>query len=108
MGILGKRDFVFQNSKIVPVLSFLFGRESEHIFGLSSHASTLQVESGRFFFFLNNIKNEFSSIIKGRLVIEFKNYCLKRCENCSLKSVIKIHIFSVYKTKKMCLVLWFK
>ena len=35
-----------------------------------------------------------------RLVIEFKNYCLKRCENCSLKSVIEIHVFSVYKTKK--------
>ena len=34
------------------------------------------------------------------LVIEFKNYCLKRCENCSLKSVIEIHVFSVYKTKK--------
>ena len=43
-----------------------------------------------------------------RLVIEFKNGCLKRCENCSLKSVIEIHVFSVYKTKKMCLVSWFK
>ena len=38
----------------------------------------------------------------------FKNCCLKRCENCSLKSVIEIHVFSVYKTKKMCLVSWFK
>ena len=37
-----------------------------------------------------------------------KNCCLKICENCSLKSVIEIHVFSVYKTKKMCLVSWFK
>ena len=35
-----------------------------------------------------------------RLVIEFKNGCLKRCENCSLKSVIEIYVFSFYKTKK--------
>ena len=34
------------------------------------------------------------------LVIEFKNFCLKRCGNCSLKSVVKIHVFSVYRTKK--------
>ena len=38
--------------------------------------------------------------LRGRLVIEFKNCCLKRCENCSLKNVIEIHVFSVYKTKK--------
>ena len=37
--------------------------------------------------------------VKG-LVIVFKYCSLKRCENCSLKSVIEIHIFSVYKTKK--------
>ena len=36
----------------------------------------------------------------GRLVIVFKNCCLKRYENCSLKSIIEIHVFSVYKTKK--------
>ena len=34
------------------------------------------------------------------LVIELKNYCLKRCENCSLKSVVEKMFFSVYKTKK--------
>ena len=34
------------------------------------------------------------------MVIEFKNCCLKICENCSLKSVVEIHVFSVYKTKK--------
>ena len=34
------------------------------------------------------------------LVIEFKNCCLKRCENYSLKSVVEIRVFSVYKTKK--------
>ena len=39
-----------------------------------------------------------------RLVIEFKICYLKRCENCSLKSVVEIRVFSVYKTKKMCLV----
>ena len=42
------------------------------------------------------------------LVIEFKNYCLKRCERCGLKSVVEKRVFSVYKTKKMCLVSWFK
>ena len=35
-----------------------------------------------------------------RLVMELKNCCLKRCENYSLKSVVEIHVFSVYKTKK--------
>ena len=39
-------------------------------------------------------------IIRARLVIEFKNCCLKRCENYSLKSVIEIRVFGVYKTKK--------
>ena len=32
--------------------------------------------------------------------MEFKNYCLKRCENYGLKSVVKKRVFSVYKTKK--------
>ena len=35
------------------------------------------------------------------LVIEFKNCCLKRCENYSLKSVVEIRVFSVYKTKNV-------
>ena len=34
------------------------------------------------------------------LVIEFKNCCLKRCENCGLKNVVEKRVFSVYKTKK--------
>ena len=38
--------------------------------------------------------------LRARLVIEFKNYCLKRCEHCSLRSVVEIRVFSVYKTKK--------
>ena len=38
--------------------------------------------------------------LRARLVIEFKNCCLKRCENYSLKSVVEIRVFSVYKTKK--------
>ena len=37
---------------------------------------------------------------KGRLVIVFKNCCLKKCENCDLKSVVEQHVFSVNKTKK--------
>ena len=41
-----------------------------------------------------------SRMIWALLVIEIKNYCLKRCENCSLKSVIEKRVFSVYKTKK--------
>ena len=36
----------------------------------------------------------------GRLVMEFKNYCLKRCENCSLKGIIEKRVFNGYKTKK--------
>jgi len=28
-----------------------------------------------------------------RLIIVFKNYCLKRCENCSLKTVVKKCVF---------------
>ena len=32
--------------------------------------------------------------------MEFKNCCLKRCENCSLKSIVEKRVFSVYKTKK--------
>ena len=35
-----------------------------------------------------------------RLVIELKNCYLKGCENCSLESVVEIHVFSFYKTKK--------
>ena len=35
-----------------------------------------------------------------RLVIVFKNCCLKRCENYGLKSVVEKHIFSVNKIKK--------
>ena len=36
-----------------------------------------------------------------RLVIDFKNCCLKLCENCSLNNVVEIRIFSVYKTKNV-------
>ena len=39
-------------------------------------------------------------ILGGRLVIEFKNCCLKKCENCDLKSIVEIRVFSVYKTEK--------
>ena len=35
-----------------------------------------------------------------RLVIVFKKCCLKRCENCGLKSVVEQRVFSVNKTKK--------
>ena len=42
--------------------------------------------------------------LRARLVIVFKNCCLKRCENCGLKSVVEQRVFSVNKTKKMCLV----
>ena len=38
--------------------------------------------------------------IMARLVIEFKNCCLKRCENCGLKNVVEKRVFSVNKTKK--------
>ena len=38
--------------------------------------------------------------LRARLVIVFKNCCLKRCENCGLKSVVEQHVFSVNKTKK--------
>ena len=38
------------------------------------------------------------------LVVVFKNCCLKRCENCYLKSVVEQRVFSVNKTKKICLV----
>ena len=34
------------------------------------------------------------------LVIVFKNCCLKRCENYSLKSVVEKNVFSVRKKKK--------
>ena len=34
------------------------------------------------------------------MVIEFKICCLKRCENCSLKSVVEKRVFSIYITKK--------
>ena len=39
-------------------------------------------------------------LLKGRLFIEFKNCYLKRCENCGLKSIVEICVFSVYKIKK--------
>ena len=38
--------------------------------------------------------------IRARLVLVFKNYCIKRCENYGLKSVVKKSVFSVNKTKK--------
>ena len=34
------------------------------------------------------------------LVIEFKNYCLKRCENCGLKSIVKKRVLVFIKQKK--------
>ena len=45
-----------------------------------------------------------------RLVMEFKNCCLKRYENCGLKSVVEKRVFSVQKhvsvflNTEMCLV----
>ena len=39
-------------------------------------------------------------VIMGPLVIELKNYCLKRCENCGLKNVVEKCVFRIYKTKK--------
>ena len=39
-------------------------------------------------------------LLKGRLFIEFKNCYLKICENCGLKSIVEICVFSVYKIKK--------
>ena len=39
-----------------------------------------------------------------RLAVVFKNCCLKSCKNCGLKSVVEQCVFSVNKTKKMCLV----
>ena len=41
-----------------------------------------------------------SQILRARLVIVFKNCCLKRCENYGLKSVVEQRVFSVNKTKK--------
>ena len=35
-----------------------------------------------------------------RLVIEFKNYCLKRCEKCGLKSVVEKYVLVFIKQKK--------
>ena len=32
--------------------------------------------------------------------MEFKNCCLKRYENCGLKSIVEKRVFSVYTTKK--------
>ena len=47
--------------------------------------------------------------LRACLVIVFKNCCLKRCENYSLKSVVEKHVFSVRKKKKKkCFVSWFK
>ena len=40
-------------------------------------------------------------LVGARLVMEFKNCYLKRCENCSLKSVVEKHVFNGYKTKNM-------
>ena len=37
---------------------------------------------------------------RARLVIVFKNCCLKRCENYGLKSIVEQRVFSVNKTKK--------
>ena len=46
---------------------------------------------------------------RARLVIEFKNFCLKRCENCGLKSVVEKNVLVFIKQKKKkCLVSWFK
>ena len=42
----------------------------------------------------------FIGTLWARLVIVFKNCCLKKCENCGLKSVVEKRVFSVNKTKK--------
>ena len=49
-----------------------------------------------YFYFLN----AYFQIVRACLVIVFKNCCLKRCENYSLKSVVEKHVFSVRKKKK--------
>ena len=33
--------------------------------------------------------------------MEFKNCCLKRCENYSLKNIIEKRVFNGYKTKNV-------
>ena len=35
-----------------------------------------------------------------RLVVDSKHCCLKWCENCVLKNVVEIRVFSVHKTKR--------
>ena len=61
------------------------------LLSLTAYCSSI----GIFFFFFKDI-----ATYRARLVIEFKNCYLKRCENCSLKSVVEKRVFSVYKTKK--------
>ena len=87
---------------IIKIFSFLSQKDE---FFLDYWLSLLN----KIYFFLGEgIEHWLLKRLRARLVIEFKNCCLKRCENCSLKSVIEIYVFSVYKTKKMCLVSWFK
>ena len=40
-----------------------------------------------------DIERNVCSIFRARLVIEFENCCLKRCENYCLKSVVKKRVF---------------
>ena len=47
------------------------------------------------FFFFKDI-----ATYRARLVIEFKNCYLKRCENCGLKSVVEKRILLFIKQKK--------
>ena len=42
---------------------------------------------------------------RARLVIEFKNFCLKRCENCGLKSVVEKNVLVFIKPKKK--IVWY-
>ena len=41
------------------------------------------------------------SIEDVRLVTEFKNYCLKRCKNCDLKSVVEKYVLVFIKQKNV-------
>ena len=37
----------------------------------------------------------------GLLVGDFQYYCLKLCENCDLKIVVKTHDYSIHKAKNV-------
>ena len=81
---------------------FIFVRKAEHMYEMRAQRGEERwdestVRRG------DKIKKKADQWIRAqskKFIIEFKNCCSKRCENCSLKSVIEIHVFCVYKTKK--------